>query len=394
MKKWYYFLLLLLLIPIPGSAFAETIKVEIPSGASNISAKSHFLPEEVSVRPGDKVQWGNTDSDPHTVTSGALLSGVTGLFDSGTLNPGDRFEVLFGGADIGEIKYFCTLHPWMIGIVNVVDVDREFKIYHNVGSDISDSPIDIAYKVQRNLVDVKVNLSQNSITFSFAGKINNDKFEVRLPEELIRNPQSVWVGDTQTTKYESKSMDGITTMVIPLNEATEEVRVVGTQVIGKLVVKEQVLINQILSITDKKFYERGESIIVSGEIRNPVQLYQISLDILSPSDAGVYHQEIPLVNETRFTETIPTIGVLRELGEYTVKISAPSAKSSFNTFEYGIGPKEYSSPKKQMKSGISASEVGCNEGLNLLMKISNGKPVCLTDSSSEILLERGWAKYF
>jgi plastocyanin len=387
-------MIVLLLIPISHNAFAETVKVEIPSGSSTPLASVHFLPEEVSVRPGDKVQWGNTDSAHHTVTSGTLLSGPTGLFDSGFLKPGDRFEVLFGEPEIGETKYFCTIHPWMIGIVNVVDLDREFQIYHNVGSEVSASPVDIAYKVQRNLVSVEVDPSRDMLLFNFAGMVNNDVFVVRLPEELIKNPESVWRNDKQITDYELKKQDGVSTLTVPLMEGTEQLKIAGTEVIGKPVQKEQVLINQILAITDKKFYEKGEEIVVSGEIRNPVQLYQISLDVSSPKGVGAYHKEIPLVNATRFTETIPTIGVLREFGEYSVKITAPSAKSSFMTFEYGIGPKEYDSPRKQMKSGVPAKEVECNEGFDLLKKVSNGRAVCLSESTANVLLERGWAQYF
>lgn len=383
----------LLLIPISLNAFAETVKVEIPSGSSTPLASVHFLPEEVSVRPGDKVQWGNTDSAQHTVTSGTLLSGPTGLFDSGHLKPGDRFEVLFGEPEIGEIKYFCTIHPWMIGIVNVVDLDREFQIYHNVGSEVSASPVDIAYKVQRNLVSVEVDPLRDMLLFNFAGRVNNDVFVVRLSEELIKNPESVWRNDKQITDYELKKQDGVSTLTVSLMEGTEQLKIAGTEVIGKPVQKEQVLINQILAITDKNFYEKGEEIVVSGEIRNPVQLYQISLDVSSPEGVGVYHKEIPLVNATRFTETIPTMGVLREFGDYSVKITAPSAKSVFMTFEYGIGTKEYDSPRKQMKSGILASEVECNEGFDLLMKVSNGRAVCLTESTVKILVERGWAQY-
>jgi hypothetical protein len=64
------------------------------------------------------------------------------------------------------------------------------------------------------------------------------------------------------------------------------------------------------------------------------------------------------------------------------------------TFEYGIGPKEYDSPREQMKSGINPSEVVCNEGFGLSMKTSNGKTICLTKSTSEVQIQLGWARTF
>lgn len=396
MKKLVYFLFAaLLLVPFVGDGFAETWKVKIPSGSSELTAPAHFLPTEISIRPGDKVEWGNADTVAHTVTSGTLEYGMTDMFDSGQLEPGDRFTLLFDKQSIGEIKYFCTIHPWMIGIVNVVDLGLGFEVFHNVGSDVSDNPIDIAYKVQRNLVSVDVDPATNMIIFNFEGKINNDKFLVRLPDELISVPQSVWIGDKQITDYELKKLNGVTSLTVILGESVQQVKVVGTDVIGKVTPKKHVLINQMFGVTDKKFYDKfDEEITVSGEIKNPVQLYQISLDLVSPEGTLVYHKEIPLLDSTKFTESIPTSDILSEFGKYTVKIVGPSAKSLFLPFEYGIFPKEFNSPIKQMKTGIDPSEVKCNEGLELLMKKSNEKAICLTKSTATILIQRGWADYF
>jgi len=48
-------------------------------------------------------------------------------------------------------------------------------------------------------------------------------------------------------------------------------------------------------------------------------------------------------------------------------------------------------PLKQFKDGIEPSHVTCTEGLELLLKQSNGKPVCLKPTSVVKLVERGWA---
>ena len=378
-----------MVVPITGNALAETLKVQIPAGSSTPFSKIHFMPNEVSVRAGDKVQWGNADSVTHTVTSGSLETGPTGLFDSGHLKPGDQFVWLFNENNVGEIKYFCTIHPWMIGIVNVVDLESDFKIYHNVGAEVSDSPVDIPYKVQRSLVSVEVDPTRNMVLFNFAGKINNDKFIVRLPEELIKNPQAVWLDDIQIQDYEIKKPDGFTTLTLTLKETTQQVKVVGTAVIGKASMKKEVLINQIFGITDKTFYERGEEIVVSGEIHNPVQLFKISLEILSPDGAAVYREEVPLVDSTKFTETIQTLGVLREFGEYTVKITGPSAKSSFLKFEYGFGAKENISPLKQIKAGLEPEEVICKDGY-VLMKSPTEDIGCFKENNTQKLEMRNW----
>ena len=48
-------------------------------------------------------------------------------------------------------------------------------------------------------------------------------------------------------------------------------------------------------------------------------------------------------------------------------------------------------PLKQIKNGVSPSDVTCTEGLELVLKQSNGQPSCLKPSSVAKLMERGWA---
>ncbi|MGY5143689.1 MAG: cupredoxin domain-containing protein [Candidatus Nitrosopumilus sp. bin_32a] len=386
--------LVLIFIFGPTTVHGETWRVQIPAGSAEIDAPAHYLPSEISVRPGDKVEWGNADSVDHTITSGTLELGLTGIFDSGFMGPGGKYTVTFDERNIGEIKYFCKIHPWMFGIVNVINLDTGFQIFHNVGSGVSESPIDLAYKVERNLVNVDVDTVRNSLTFNFVGKINNDEFTVVLLESLIKNPQSVWINDKQTTNYELTKINDLTTLTMTLGDHVRQVKVVGTDVIGTSITKEHVLANQIHGITDKKFYESGDEIIISGIVQNSMQLYEISLDVVSPKGVTVYHKDLQLSDSAKFTETVPTTGTLRDFGEYDVKITAPSAKSLFLSFEYGIEPNEFQSPLKQMRSGTDSSDVICNEGLELFNKVSNGKAVCLTESTAIILLQRGFVDYF
>jgi carboxymethylenebutenolidase len=48
-------------------------------------------------------------------------------------------------------------------------------------------------------------------------------------------------------------------------------------------------------------------------------------------------------------------------------------------------------PLKQINDGIKPTEVTCTEGLELVLKLSNGNPACLKPSSVSKLIERGWA---
>jgi len=48
------------------------------------------------------------------------------------------------------------------------------------------------------------------------------------------------------------------------------------------------------------------------------------------------------------------------------------------------------SPREQFLNNISVQSVKCGEGLDLIMKKSNGMPACVKLSSVSVLIERGW----
>ncbi|MFB5647226.1 MAG: plastocyanin/azurin family copper-binding protein, partial [Candidatus Nitrosomaritimum yanchengensis] len=53
----------------------------------------------------------------HTVTSGNIIEGPDGLFDSGLIKAGETFSFKF--EKTGEYGYFCMIHPWANGSVTV-----------------------------------------------------------------------------------------------------------------------------------------------------------------------------------------------------------------------------------------------------------------------------------
>ncbi len=70
-----------------------------------------YDPLERTVFVGSPVRWVNTGDLPHTVTD------TEGAFDSSIMAPGDEFVHTF--AEVGTIRYLCTLHPGMEGTVIV-----------------------------------------------------------------------------------------------------------------------------------------------------------------------------------------------------------------------------------------------------------------------------------
>ena len=377
------------LIAALPTAFAITWEVQIPPNSSDVNASSHFIPSELSVRPGDVVKWENTDAVTHTITSGTLATGIDGIFDSGQMKSGQTFSHMF--SEIGEYDYFCTIHPWMNGIVNVVDIPEGFKIIHNVGSDVSETTFDVLYKVKRSLTNVEVNPSRNMLVFNFVGKINDDVFFVYLPQELIKDPQSVWVDDTQITDYISNPIDGFTKLTIPLEDHSSQVTIFGTKVIGEIAPKPLVLINQISAITDKQTYHPNDVIVISGEVKNLSQLTFITYNIISPNHVTLLSKDFILMSP-KFSIDVST-DVLRDYGKYTIDFDGNNINSPTLNFNYEFIDNLYPSPKKQMEY-VFPGDVMCNEGLELLMKNSDGSAVCVTESTALVLMKRGWADYF
>ena len=73
--------------------------------------KFAFAPKEITVAPGTKIVWINHDEMPHTIST------TDKSFISKAMDTDDNFEQTFANA--GDFSYFCTLHPFMTGIVHV-----------------------------------------------------------------------------------------------------------------------------------------------------------------------------------------------------------------------------------------------------------------------------------
>ena len=98
----------------------KTISVSMPAGTSVPGCEETdecYIPASVTIFAGDTVSWINDDTAAHTVTSGSPAEGPSGVFDSSLVMGGAVFEHTFD--DAGSYDYFCMVHPWMIGNVQV-----------------------------------------------------------------------------------------------------------------------------------------------------------------------------------------------------------------------------------------------------------------------------------
>ena len=112
-------------------------------------------------------------------------------------------------------------------------------------------------------------------------------------------------------------------------------------------------------------YSYGENnIVIIGPTFSQVGLYDISIQII-----GINSSRTELTNPQTFNFPV-NISQENVLLKETKKITY--------------------SPKKQLESGITPEDIICKEGLQLIFKLSDNSPACVTLETAEKLIQRGW----
>lgn len=94
--------------------------VSIPVGTSIPGCEKVdkcYDPPSLIIFTGGEIIWKNDDSASHTVTSGNIIEGPNGIFDSGLIKAGSTFAFKF--EDPGQYDYFCMIHPWASASITV-----------------------------------------------------------------------------------------------------------------------------------------------------------------------------------------------------------------------------------------------------------------------------------
>jgi len=137
---------------INDNVYAEEYNVIIPFGAYNPELNTPvdvwYDPPTSIISVGDIVTWFNDDREGHTVTSGQGSGRFgwmsddyghpDGFYDSGRFLPGDSWSYKF--EDKGTFRYFCTIHPWMEGVVLVETPIPDYPL-DALGNKIENFPV-------------------------------------------------------------------------------------------------------------------------------------------------------------------------------------------------------------------------------------------------------------
>ena len=80
---------------------------------------SCLSPFAVQIYTGQELTWRNVDHIKHFLASGTPSEGPDGIFYSNTISTNQLFSHKFD--EVGIYKYFEIHHPWINGIIHVID---------------------------------------------------------------------------------------------------------------------------------------------------------------------------------------------------------------------------------------------------------------------------------
>ena len=101
-----------------AAALPMSVSIENATGSSTPGCEPNcFIPNEATIAVGGTVSFVNSDTAPHTSTSGSPSDGPDGVWDSSLVMPGSSYDTTLSSA--GSYDYFCMVHPWMTGIIIV-----------------------------------------------------------------------------------------------------------------------------------------------------------------------------------------------------------------------------------------------------------------------------------
>ena len=260
--------------PLWTSAYAEfTYDINIPSGSADPNAPFHWSSEKdgdtsgfIEITVNDQVQWKNADTVEHTVTSGTPQTGPDGVFDSGHIDPGKFYMKKF--TEIGKFPYYCSLHPWRTGLVNVVS---GYSSLPNVASDIGDgkTTFNLEYKFNRLLDSAIIDEDAKSITFALRGKPMSEDgtLTVLLPSSLISGVDSVSIDGVPTEKFSQKFENDQTILAInEIPQSSKSITVTGATIIPEFA--DLALMVLITALAILVFITRGQNKIAKKVIQS------------------------------------------------------------------------------------------------------------------------------
>ena len=131
------------------------------------------------------------------------------------------------------------------------------------------------------------------------------------------------------------------------------------------------IVDSIVVTTDKTSYEDGDTILVTGEVRELLSGYPISLRVIAPNGNLVTVAQIDVGSDKKFsTELIAGGALMRSEGTYTITVLyGTESRTSETTFTFGGS---IVTPGEGTKMAVTGTDFMVN------YKITGGKLVSIT----------------
>ena len=221
-------------------AFADVATVSVPQGTSVPGCEATnecYIPYEITINVGEEVTWSNDDSAAHTVTGGSAADGPSGVFDSSLFMAGTTYSFTFEEA--GTYPYFCMVHPWMEGIVNVGTAEVT-TTSEPVAEPISAEPVEsqVAVNLQHDISGGQVTSmtadgEQNSVIIEI-DSTDDGQISVTLPRDVIDakigedDDDFFVIVDGEEVDFEETVTATDRTVTVEFPAGAETVEIIGT----------------------------------------------------------------------------------------------------------------------------------------------------------------------
>jgi len=194
-KNFFYFIgLLVILFGIsitPTFAQQESIGISIPVETNVPGCEITnlcYIPSPLTIPVGTVVEWTNQDNVVHTVASGSPQEGPNGIIYSDTMAPNEVFAFHF--KEPGVYPYFCTIHPWMEGIIivrvsNYVSDSNEYSIKEQMISSDGSTLVTIQTNEPKAKSDLKLELSFTDKNNRLLESLNYDIRIIQDDEDIF-----------------------------------------------------------------------------------------------------------------------------------------------------------------------------------------------------------------
>ncbi len=105
---------------VDESQYTKIVTVRILEGSAT-QGNPDYEPDSARATTDALITWLNDDTNIHTATSGTGSGDAESgkLFDSGFLNPGDKYSIPAEEIGAGEHAYYCQVHPFMTSTITI-----------------------------------------------------------------------------------------------------------------------------------------------------------------------------------------------------------------------------------------------------------------------------------